>query len=215
MVVFSYRFSHSTGGIRREMPSTPLITSEDTDMTENTLTQEQLKEYFSYDQNAGELIRTKMPGQPDQSSDYCQQFIGKPMGAQNKEGYLRVVIFQKKYAYHRVIFLYHYGYLPDCIDHRNRDKSDNRIENLRDATASLNGHNREAKGYTRSGCGKKFSAKIHVDGESVGLGTYDTEAEAAAAYQGASLYVWGEDSPYYTWSRRGKESKVWGAKRHK
>jgi hypothetical protein len=41
-----------------------------------------------------------------------------------------------------MIFLYTYGYLPSCIDHINRDSTDDRPANLRAATPALNARNR-------------------------------------------------------------------------
>ena len=49
------------------------------------------------------------------------------------------------YRTHRLVFLYHHGYLPAEIDHINRDPFDNRIENLRGVTSSQNKMNRSNK----------------------------------------------------------------------
>ena len=43
---------------------------------------------------------------------------------------------------HRVIFCMHHGYYPKEVDHINRDKFDNRIENLREVVGNLNYQNR-------------------------------------------------------------------------
>lgn len=48
----------------------------------------------------------------------------------------------RQYAIHRLIWLWHYGEYPEQIDHINRDGLDNRIENLRLATACQNMMNR-------------------------------------------------------------------------
>lgn len=67
-------------------------------------------------------------------------------------------------------------------DHKNRNKLDNRKENLRVVTYSENNSNRNYKnetghrGISKNGSG--FSAKIFINGESKYLGTYRTIEEA-------------------------------------
>jgi hypothetical protein len=56
----------------------------------------------------------------------------------------RAFIFYSYYYLHRLIFLMHHGYLPKLIDHIDGNPSNNRIENLRAATVSQNGCNRNA-----------------------------------------------------------------------
>jgi hypothetical protein len=60
---------------------------------------------------------------------------------------------------HRLIFLMHHGYLPKYIDHINGIKTDNRIENLREATISDNSCNR--LGHSKSGIKGVSWSKYH------------------------------------------------------
>lgn len=54
-------------------------------------------------------------------------------GCINKDGYLRIKIKKKCYLAHRLVFAYFNGRFPkEEIDHINRVRTDNRIENLRE-----------------------------------------------------------------------------------
>ena len=83
----------------------------------------------------------------------------------------------------------HHGPIPKGleIDHINRNRSDNRIENLRAVTRSVNLHNQEGKGYYKNG--NKFRATISLNNRSVGLGSYATECAARLAYLMAKLKI--------------------------
>lgn len=57
---------------------------------------------------------------------------GKKAGGYDKScGYWRVKVSNKSYLVHRVIYLMHYPDHVGDLDHINRDKLDNRVENLR------------------------------------------------------------------------------------
>ena len=68
--------------------------------------------------------------------------IGKKAGF-NLGDYLACKINYIKYRMHRLVWIYHNGAIPLGmeIDHINRDKHDNRIENLRMVTRWENQHN--------------------------------------------------------------------------
>lgn len=93
------------------------------------------------------------------------------------DGYRKIQIKGKKYLVHHLIFVMHYGdsVLEKLknglkIDHKNGNKRNNKIENLRLSTSAQNSSNRKAnknrklpKGiyYTRKG----FIARISFDGK--------------------------------------------------
>ena len=70
--------------------------------------------------------------------------IGKPLGCVCKQWGYRVTYHHKKnYRVHILIWNYHNGDVPQGlnIDHINRDRADNRIENLRLATDAIQATN--------------------------------------------------------------------------
>lgn len=113
-------------------------------------------------------------------------------------GYGRIRFDGREYPAHRVAWLLYYGQWPKGqIDHINRDRADNRIVNLRVATASENSCNRDRprrwmKGVTFIRSIGKFQAQIKKDGRSRYLGVYPTEREAHEAYCAAAHLIHGE-----------------------
>lgn len=69
-----------------------------------------------------------------------RNLIGKRVGS-FAHGYKTVMVDGKNWRIHRLVYLMHHGHLPKMIDHINNDRSDNRIENLREANDNQNAHN--------------------------------------------------------------------------
>lgn len=106
---------------------------------------------------------------------------GKEAGWLGKNGYRYFSYKGKKFLTHRVIFFMHRKYWPVEIDHKDQDKLNNRMSNLRDVTREVNMRNQEKiKGYHR--CGARFRAQYSKRGKVYHIGMFDTEAEARAAY---------------------------------
>ena len=68
------------------------------------------------------------------------------------DGYYRVGIQKKAYKLHRVIFLWHHGYVPSEVDHIDGNKANNHIENLRSADTKVNKYNAGRRINNKSGC---------------------------------------------------------------
>lgn len=69
--------------------------------------------------------------------------VGQLAGHVRKDGYLGVYHRDQNYMLHRVAWALHYGKWPEhTIDHINREKTDNRISNLRDVPQAVNNLNK-------------------------------------------------------------------------
>lgn len=95
--------------------------------------------------------------------------------------YVRVRVCGVVQRLHRMVFLYHKGYLPKIIDHIDNDRTNNRIENLREATQEQNCLNRVMHKNNRSGyknvfwhlAMNKWSVQITIDRKRHVFGYYD------------------------------------------
>ncbi|MCS5737233.1 HNH endonuclease [Herbiconiux daphne] len=77
--------------------------------------------------------------------------VGDKAGTRGSDGYWRVSINDRLYLVHRIIYLWHNGYVPGVLDHIDRNTENNRIENLRASCHTLNGFNRGANKNSKSG----------------------------------------------------------------
>ena len=77
---------------------------------------------------------------------------GSQAGGVTSTGYRRVMIGYKEYPLHRIIFMIHHGHIPKVIDHIDGNPLNNRIENLREASAQTNQYNRKLSKNNTSGC---------------------------------------------------------------
>lgn len=73
------------------------------------------------------------------------------LGYIKPNGYIACKVNQRTYRVHRLIYLYHYGFLPKYLDHINGIRHDNRIENLRECTISQNNMNSKLNKNNTSG----------------------------------------------------------------
>lgn len=126
---------------------------------------------------------------------------GKIAGGLDKKGYVRIYVDGHSYAAHTLAWFYMTKEWPIVvIDHKNMDKSDNRISNLRQSTHSQNKMNNKVRIDNRSGLkGVKFHsgtgkwhARICVAGKRINLGLYLEPQEAHLAYVSAAHKYFGE-----------------------
>lgn len=79
-----------------------------------------------------------------------------------------------------------YNECVELLDHVNRVKDDNRIENLRSVNNTKNQWNRKkVKGYCWNKVSEKYQAKITFNKKNLYLGLFNTEEEAHKAYLSA------------------------------
>ena len=120
---------------------------------------------------------------------------GSIAGHVRTDGYVNIRLFYRFYAAHRLAWFYTHGTWPPIIDHKDGDKANNRLDNLREATKAQNIVNRKPpKGYFWSSRDKIFQSKIVVNGETLLLGRFRTAEAAHAAYLVAHEKHYGEFS---------------------
>lgn len=117
----------------------------------------------------------------------------RQIGSKSRNGYL-VVNWptrsgRRKLLVHRLIWLMFKKALPALVDHINRNKEDNRIENLRALTFTENARNcgdkhlkyKLPRGVTiQRG---KYKAQIKLNGRTTHIGIYATVQQAGEAYK--------------------------------
>lgn len=128
----------------------------------------------------------------------------KTAGTVNENGYRIIGINKKRYRAHRLIFLMHYGYIPEFIDHIDGNPGNNKIGNLRAATKNQNEYNTGKRKNNTSGFKgvswhsqkNKWRATIFINSRQMTLGLFETPEEAFDAYCRASKKFHGEFSNY-------------------
>ena len=140
--------------------------------------QEYLLECLDYDPDTGIFIWKKRPlhhfkAEQDMGS-FSTRFAGTQAGSVDHYGYVVIAINGSSYKAQRLAWKIVKGSDPlNLIDHEDTIKSNNRFNNLREATVSQNGQNKMIcannssgfKGVTWCARGKKWRAMIRSGGE--------------------------------------------------
>lgn len=161
------------------------------------LTAHRLRQCLRYEAATGKFFRLRQQGRGRRTG----LIDVKP----NSEGYLLICIDSKKYRASRLAWLYVYGKWPlGDLDHKDGNKTNERIENLRLATRSQNTTNGIRRRTNTSGfkgvsqCvsrGVKYErwfARITKNSHVHHLGCFGTPKEAHAAYVKAAKKLFGE-----------------------
>lgn len=106
-------------------------------------------------------------------------------------GYIFFHALGRKWKVHRVVWFMEHGTWPQVIDHIDGNKSNNHYSNLREATYKQNSyncspksHSSKYKGVWKSKSGK-YRASLYSDYKRIHLGYFNTQEEAALAYNNA------------------------------
>lgn len=157
------------------------------------ITQDELKRFVSYDPTTGIFIRLAT------ANGRKRSLIGKPCGSLNKQlGYMQLSVGGKPHYVHRLAWIYMNGAIPSGarIDHRDLDRTNNRIDNLRLATHADNLRNCKVRRDNTSGVkGVWYDQSRDRWVASVGrkhIDRFRTLEEAAAARKKAATRTFGE-----------------------
>lgn len=168
---------------------------------------DKLNSYFRY--KDGQLIWRKLPQEmfktPALRDKWHKLHLGKNAAMNSTwrgKTYkvVRIPGIRHLFKVHRIIYKMHTGLEPDMIDHADNNSTNNRIENLRPTTNSLNQANSKKqantkhkyKGFSYCRSGRRYSVTIYVNKQPIYLGSFLKQEEAKAAYDQAAEQYFGE-----------------------
>jgi HNH endonuclease/AP2 domain len=155
------------------------------------LTRERLMEVLSFDADHGRFIWL--------SSGTGRRKVGGIAGCLNSCGYRVIGVDGQVYYAHQLTWLLFHGEWP-CkdIDHKDRNRDNNRISNLRLATEAENQWNTITPKDNTSGhkgvfrLHNKWTAQIQKNNKRKHLGMFERFEDACAAYDAAAKTYHGE-----------------------
>lgn len=151
-------------------------------MTLIMLTKEEILYYWDYDRENGILIWKNAP------AFNKKRLIGKIAGRIGPKGYRETKLKNKIYSVYKIIWFVENDFWAKAIDHKNGNRDDNRILNLKSVNSRQNNQNRIAhrKGKLVGNTFEKstglWRARILINGKNKHLGRFKTELQAHKAY---------------------------------
>lgn len=156
------------------------------------LTAERLREVLEYDPATGTFTWT---------APAHGVTVGSMAGTIGHHGYRSIGIDRKYYRAGRLAWLHVHGVWPThSIDHIDRDRSNDRLANLREADQTLNNGNVRRRSDNTSGfkgvgfhsASGLWYARIKVRGRTISLGYHRIKEAAARAYDKAARDHFGQ-----------------------
>ena len=154
---------------------------------------EELIKLLDYDKNTG-LFIWKISRGPLKKGSVAGAF-------NHPKKYVYIQINKIMYSAHRLAWFYVYKVWPcDQLDHKDLDRQNNRIDNLRECNNSqnrmnTNTHKNNLLGVKGVGYKKridKYQAKIRINNKDIYLGVYKNIEDASNAYRAAEIKYFGE-----------------------
>lgn len=152
---------------------------------------------------SADILRMEFTYNP-QTGVFTRRGEDKPSGRIATKGYRQIFIFGKRYMAHRLAWLYINGQWPvDQLDHINRNKDDNRIDNLREVSNKQNQENIPHWSHNKSGRrGVRFRkgrwlAEIVQHKRKIHIGSFDNIIDAVAARMRAERTIF-THAPFIT-----------------
>lgn len=114
-------------------------------MSKEIIAHSRLLELLDYNPATGVFVWKK-------ANKYTQYRIGKIAGCVGFKGYRDITIDGRACKAHHLAWLFIYGCWPsDQLDHENRNRDDNSIDNLREADSGINARNKKLQHNNKSG----------------------------------------------------------------
>lgn len=152
-----------------------------------------IKSRFNYDPETGIFIY---------KHNHNRMKKGDTAGRANTNGHIQISVDGKRYMAHNLAWLYMTGQYPDgfIVDHKDRNYSNNKWENLRKASLSQNSANTKLAKSNKSGLKgvswnknkRKWIAQIGYQGKKKWIGAFDSKEDAKEAYDKIAKDLFGE-----------------------
>lgn len=154
--------------------------------------QHTLANYFSYDPETGKIYYKQWyfgDNLKPRHKQWNTMFIGKEAVGWKNGDYIRINFKNKQIYAHQIAFAIMTGYIPEEVDHKDLNKSNNKWSNLREASHNQNMANTFKRANNKSGVKgvswSKWTKSWRMDFQYHGIKYYSfhlTKEEAYKAY---------------------------------